>query len=107
MTTQHLCNPDGPGPVFLVERSLMHAEAENLADSVARADQICTLSAESGSGGKATADAVRALNEEAEIAVDRIAAAVPLYPTSAAPDEPRKNQIGMTAAGADPCWGPD
>ena len=130
MTTQRLRDPDGPSPVFLVERYLPPAAAENLADSVSGTAQLCTLSAESGSADKvqylhsaylpaedtcfclfqaATADAVRALNDEADFALDRITAAVLLYPTSPAPDEPRKNQnqIDMTAAGADPCWGPD
>ena len=130
MTTQRLRDPDGLSPVFLVERYLPPAAAGKLADSVSRTAQLCTLSAESGSADKvqylhsaylpaddtcfclfqaATADAVRALNDEADFGLDRITAAVLLYPTSPAPDEPRENQnhIDMTPAGADPCWGPD
>jgi hypothetical protein len=36
----------------------------------------------------ATAEAVRALNDEASFALDRIAAAVQLYPVTPPPDEP-------------------
>ena len=106
MTTLRFHDPDGPSPVFLVERYLPSAAAEHLADSVSRAAQLCALSVESGSAEKvqylhsaylpaedtcfclfqaATADAVRALNEEAGFALDRITAAVLLYPTSPAP----------------------
>jgi hypothetical protein len=130
MTTQRLRDSNGPSPVFLVERYLTPAAAGKLADSVSRTAQLCTLSAESGSADKvqylhsaylpaedtcfclfqaATADAVRALNDEADFALDRITAAVLLYPTSSAPDEPpeKPEQIDMTAAGADPGRGPD
>ena len=79
--------------------------------SVARAAQLCALSAESGSADEvqylhsaylpaedtcfclfraATAEAVRALNDEASFALDRITGAVQLYPTGQASDEPRK-----------------
>src|ERR1700729_2574417 len=95
--------PNGPSPVFLVERYLPAAAAGNLADSVGRTAQRCTLAAESRSGEGvrylysaympaedtcfclfqgATADAVRALNEEAGFALDRITAADLLYPSS-------------------------
>jgi hypothetical protein len=109
MTTLRPRDPDGPSSVFLVERYLPAAAAGNLASSVARAAQLCALSAESGSASKvqylhsaylpaedtcfclfraATAEAVRALNDEASFALDRIAAAVQLYPVPPAPDEP-------------------
>jgi hypothetical protein len=126
MTTQRHRDPDGPSRVFLVERYIPAAAAGKLADSVSRTAQLCGLSAESGSADKVqylhsaylpaedtcfclfqaeTADAVRALNDEADFALDRITAAVLVYPTSPAHDEPRKyqNRIDMTAAGADPC----
>jgi hypothetical protein len=94
---------DGPSPVFLVERYLPPAAAGNLADSVCRTAQCCTLSAGPRSAGSvrylysaylpaedtcfclfqgATVEAVRALNEEAGFALDRITAAVLLYPNS-------------------------
>jgi hypothetical protein len=100
---------DSPNVVFLVERYLPAAAAGNLASSVARAAQLCALSAESGFASRvqylhsvylpaedtcfclfraATAEAVHALNDEASFALDRIAAAVQLYPVSPAPDEP-------------------
>jgi hypothetical protein len=109
MTTPRVRDPDGPSSVFLVERYLPAAAAENLASSVARAARLCALSAESGAASEvqylhsaylpaedtcfclfraATAEAVRALNDEASFALDRIAAAVQLYPVSPAPDEP-------------------
>ncbi|HUZ56181.1 MAG TPA: nickel-binding protein [Streptosporangiaceae bacterium] len=122
MTTPRLRDPDGPSSVFLVERYLPPAAAENLAGSVSRAAQLCTLSAESAAASTvqylhsaylptedtcfclfraATADAVRALNDEADFALDRITAAVLLYPTSPAPGEPRSGQTDMTASAAD------
>jgi hypothetical protein len=109
MTTSRARDPDGPSSVFLVERYLPAAAAENLASSVARAAQLCALSAESGAASEvqylhsaylpaedtcfclfraATAEAVRALNDEASFALDRIAAAVQLYPVNLVPDEP-------------------
>jgi hypothetical protein len=109
MTTQRSRDPDGPSSVFLVERYLPAAAAGILASSVARAAQLCELSAESGSASRvqylhsaylpaedtcfclfraATAEAVRALNDEASFALDRIAVAVQLYPVTPAPDQP-------------------
>ena len=108
MTTLRRHDPDGPSSVFLVERYLPAAAAENLASLVARAAQLCALSVESGSASRvqylhsvylpaedtcfclfraATAEAVDALNDEAGFALDRIAAAVQLYPANPAPDE--------------------
>jgi hypothetical protein len=108
MTTLRPRDPDGPSSVFLVERYLPAAAAGNLAPSVARAARLCALSAESGSASMvqylhsaylpaedtcfclfraATAEAVRALNDEASFALDRITAAVQLYPVTPAPDE--------------------
>lgn len=108
MTTLRPSGPNGPSSVFLVERYLPAAEAENLASSVARAAQLCALSAESGAASEvqylhsvylpaedtcfclfraATAEAVRALNDEASFALDRIAAAVQLYPVNPVTDE--------------------
>jgi hypothetical protein len=109
MSTLRTREPDGPSSVFLVERYLPAAAAGNLAPSVARAARLCALSAESGSASKvqylhsaylpaedtcfclfraATAEAVRALNDEASFALDRITAAVQLYPVTPAPDQP-------------------
>jgi Protein of unknown function (DUF4242) len=109
MTTPRRRDPDSPSSVFLVERYLPAAAAGNLASSVARAAQLCARSAESGSPSRvqylhsvylpaedtcfclfraATAEAVHALNDEACFALDRIAAAVQLYPVTPAPDEP-------------------
>jgi hypothetical protein len=108
MTTSRVRDPDGPSSVFLVERYLPAAAAENLASSVARAVRLCALSANSGAASEvqylhsaylpaedtcfclfraATAEAVRALNDEASFALDRIAAAVQLYPVNPV-DEP-------------------
>jgi Protein of unknown function (DUF4242) len=109
MTTSRVRDPDGPSSVFLVERYLPAAAAENLASSVARAAQLCALSAESGAASEVqylhsaylpaedtcfclfrapTAEAVRALNDEASFALDRIAAAVQLYPVNPVHGEP-------------------
>jgi hypothetical protein len=109
MTTLRPREPNGPSSVFLVERYLPAAAAGSLASSVARVARLCALSAEPGSASKvqylhsaylpaedtcfclfraATAEAVRALNDEASFALDRIAAAVQLYPVPPAPDEP-------------------
>jgi hypothetical protein len=80
--------------VFLVERYLPAAAAGNLASSVARAAQLCALSAQSGPASKvhlfraATAEAVPALDDEASFALDRIAVAVQVYPVTPAPDQP-------------------
>ena len=108
MTTLRRPDPDSPSSVFLVERYLPAAAAGNLASSVARAAQLCALSAESGAASEvqylhsaylpaedtcfclfraASVEAVRALNDEASFALDRIAAAVQLYPVTPAPDE--------------------
>jgi Protein of unknown function (DUF4242) len=108
MITLRPRDPDGPRSMFLVERYLPAVAAGNLAPSVARAARLCALSAESGSASKvqylhsaylaaedtcfclfraATAEAVRALNDEASFALDRITAAVQLYPLTPAPDE--------------------
>ena len=109
MTTPRLRHCDGPSSVFLVERYLPPAAAGSLPASVGRAARLCTLSAEAGPASRvqylhsaylpaedtcfclfraATADAVRALNDEAGFALDRITAAVllyPVYPASPAP----------------------
>jgi len=108
MTTLRGRDPDCPGKVFLVERYLPAAAAGGLPSSVARVAQLCALSAESGSASRVqylhsaylpaedtcfclfravSVEAVRALNDEASFALDRIAAAVQLYPVTPAPDE--------------------
>jgi hypothetical protein len=113
MTTARLRHPDGPASVFLVERYLPATAAGNLAAWVSRAAQLCTPSAVPGPGSKvqylhsaylptedtcfclfraATAEAVRALNDEAGFALDRITAAVLLYPASPAPDDPGRTR---------------
>ena len=107
MTTRRIHDPDASSSVFLVERYLPPAAAESLAASVGRLARLCALSAESGAGGEvqylhsaylptedtcfclfraAAADIVRALNEAADFALDRITAAVRLYPISQLPD---------------------
>ena len=110
MITPRLPDPDGNSPAFLVERYLPPTAAQSLAASVSRAAQLCTLSAESGAASAVrylnsaylptedtcfclfravTADAVRALNDEAGFALDRITAAVLLYQAGSGPGEPR------------------
>jgi Protein of unknown function (DUF4242) len=95
MTSPRLRDRDSPVSAFLVERYLPPTAAGSLAASVARAARLCAASAESGSGVQylqsaylpsedtcfclfraVTADAVRALNIEAEFALDRITDAV-------------------------------
>jgi hypothetical protein len=109
MTTPRLGVQAGPSSVFLVERYLPAAAAGSLASSVGRAAQLCALSTESGSASKvqylrsvylpaedtcfclfraATAETVRALNDEASFALDRIAAVIQLYPVNPAPHQP-------------------
>jgi Protein of unknown function (DUF4242) len=114
MITPRLRDPGDSSRVFLVERYLPPAQAGELAASVARVVTLCALSATSASGSPvrylhsaylpgedtcfclfqaATADAVRALNDEAGFALDRITAAILLYPASsptAASDESRQ-----------------
>jgi Protein of unknown function (DUF4242) len=99
--------------LFLVERYLPSAAAERLPAAVARVAQLCDLT--QGSGGEresaaqvhylhstylpaentcfcvfraATADAVRAVNEQADFALDRITDAVLLHPDNGSRDEP-------------------
>jgi hypothetical protein len=107
MTTRRLHDPDASSSVFLVERYLPPAAAGNLAGAVGRLAQLCARSAESGAGCEvqyllsaylptedtcfclfraAAADIVRALNDKADFALDRITAAVRLYPASQLPD---------------------
>ena len=123
MTTPRPTAPDSPGSAFLVERYLPPTAAKYLAASVSRAARLCTLSAESSAASAvqylhsaylpaedtcfclfraATADAVRALNDEADFALDRITAAVLLYPVGQAPGDPGQDQADMTALAADP-----
>jgi hypothetical protein len=108
MTAASVGRPRPAGSVFLVERYLPPAAATDLAASVARAARLCALSIEHGSGPAAhvqylhstymptedtcfclfrasTADAVRALNDEAHFALDRITAAVLLFPYDLGP----------------------
>ena len=91
------------GSVFLVERYLPPEAAGDLAASVERAARLCALSDGPESAAAAqvqylhstylpsedtcfclfrasTAEAVRALNDQAEFALDRITAAVQLHP---------------------------
>jgi hypothetical protein len=116
MTTRRLRDPSAHNSAFLVERYLPPTGAENLAASVSRAAQLCTLSARSGSAPKvqylysaylptedtcfclfraATADAVHAVNDEAACALDRITAAILLYPTSQAVTAAEPYQLRM------------
>ena len=104
MSTVSVGRPRPAGSVFLVERYLPPEAATGLAASVARAARLCALSEGHEPVAAAqveylhstylpsedtcfclfrasTADAVRALNEAAEFALDRITAAVQLFPT--------------------------
>jgi hypothetical protein len=92
---------DEADSVFLVERYLPPTAAKHLAASVSRAASLCALSAELGAAARvqylysaylpgedtcfclfraATADAVRALNDESGFALDRVTAAIMLHP---------------------------
>jgi Protein of unknown function (DUF4242) len=103
MATAQLPHPDTVNPesthsAFLVERYLSASATSGLADSVARVARLCTDSGTSGSAvqylqstylpGEDTcfcvfrarsADAVRAINSQAEFALDRITEAVLLF----------------------------
>ncbi len=103
MSAASVGRPRPAGSVFLVERYLPPKAAGDLAASVARAARLCALSDAPDSAAAAqvqylhstylpsedtcfclfrasTADAVRALNEAAEFALDRITAAVQFFP---------------------------
>lgn len=105
MTTPHGRDPDGSVSAFLVERYVPPTAVENLAAAMPGAARLGALgvAAESGPALKvqyvlsaylpaedmcfcvfraATADAVRALNQEADLGFDRITPAVLLYPAS-------------------------
>jgi uncharacterized protein DUF4242 len=94
-------DPGNSSPVFLVERYLPPEAAKSLAAYVSQAAPLCRLSAESDATstvlylnsaylpaedtcfclfGAGTAEAVRAVNDAADFAFDRISAAVLLYP---------------------------
>jgi hypothetical protein len=107
MTSPGRRDPDRPVSVFLVERYLPPSALESLAASVARAARLCAASAEAGAGvhylqsaylptedtcfclfRAVTADAVRALNNEAEFALDRITDAVLLLSLPTTPGRP-------------------
>lgn len=113
MTTPRRREQDDLSSVFLVERYLPPTAARNLAASVARASELCALSGRSGQPsrvrylhsaylptedtcfclfGAATADAVRALNDKAGFALDRMTPAILLYPTSPVPGESRQDR---------------
>jgi hypothetical protein len=104
MTTARHHDPDGSVSAFLVERYLSPTAAENLVAAVPRAAELGRLRGESRAAlgvqylvsaylptedicfclvRARTADAVRALNDEADLPLDRITAAVLLYPTGA------------------------
>jgi hypothetical protein len=106
MTTARHRDPDGSVSAFLVERYLSPTAAENLVAAIPRAAELGALRAESGSAvgvqylvsaylptedicfclvRARTADAVRALNDEVDLPLDRITAAVLLYPTGTRP----------------------
>jgi Protein of unknown function (DUF4242) len=103
MTTARLGDQDRSGSAFLVERYVPPSGAENLAAAITRAARLGALRAASGSALgvqyllsayvpaedtcfclflATTADAVRVLNHEAELPLDRISAAILLYPPS-------------------------
>ena len=104
MTTPHHHDTDGSVSAFLVERYLPQTAVENLAAAIPRAAHLGMLRAEPGRVAvkvqyllsaylpsedicfclfrAATAGAVLALNQEADLSLDRITPAVLLYPTS-------------------------
>jgi hypothetical protein len=111
MTTGRLAGPERSGSVFLVERYVPPSAVESLAAAIPRAARVGTLRAEPGSAlsvqyllsaylptedtcfclfRAATADAVRALNHEAELPLDRVTAVVLFYPTSPISDLPER-----------------
>jgi len=113
MTTPRLREQNDLSSVFLVERYLPPATTQTLAASITRASELCALSGPPGSASEvrylhaaylptedtcfclfraATADAVRALNDEADFALDRLTAAILLYPTQPAPGESRRDR---------------
>jgi hypothetical protein len=129
MTTPHRLDPDGSVSAFLVERYVPPTAVENLAAAMPAAARLGALGVAAGSGPAlkvqyvlsaylpaedmcfcvfraATAGAVRALNQEADLGFDRITPAVLLYPTGQQLTS-RNNQAGIPAAEADLCWGPD
>jgi hypothetical protein len=129
MTAPHHHDPDGSVSLFLVERYVPSSATESFAAAIPRAAQLGALGVEAESGPAlkvqyllsaylpaedmcfclfqaATAADVLDLNQEADLPLDRITAAVLLYPTSPHLTS-LKNQIDTAAAEADPCWGPD
>jgi hypothetical protein len=113
MTTARPGDPERSGSVFLVERYVPPSAAESLAAAIPRAARLSAFHAESGAAlsvqyllsaylpaedtcfclfRAATADAVRALNHEAELPFDRITAAVMFYPTSPSSDLQERRQ---------------
>lgn len=109
MTTPLLPAPIDRRTLFLVERYLPRAAAENLAASVARTARLCALACRPGSERESVAqvrylssaylptentciclflaqdaDAVRSVNDEAGFALDRITAAALLHPLTEA-----------------------
>jgi Protein of unknown function (DUF4242) len=101
MPIARVVGPERSGSVFLAERYVPPSAAASLAAAIPRAARLGTLRAEPGSAlgvqyllsaylpaedtcfclfRAATADAVRALNHEAELPLDRVTAAVLLYP---------------------------
>jgi len=118
MASLRLSDMNCPSPVFLVERYLPPAAARNLADPVSRTAQLCELSAHPGAGAHVeylssvylpteytcfclfqatTAGAVRSVNDQGGFALDRITAAVLLYPTHPARARGRKGDQINTA----------
>ena len=98
MTSPRPSDPDGAAAAFLVERYLPASAADCLAASVARVARLCVSSDRSGSGVqylhsaylptedtcfclfRATSpDAVRAVNDAAQFALDRITDARVLF----------------------------
>jgi hypothetical protein len=113
MTTARPGDPERCGSVFLVERYVPPSAAERLAAAIPRAALLGTLRGQSVSAlsvqyllsaylpaedtcfcvfRAATADTVRALNNEAELPLDRITAAVLFYPTNPSSDLPERRQ---------------
>ena len=111
MTTAGPGDPESSGSVFLVERYVPPSAAESLAAAIPRAARLGTLRAEPGSAlsvlyllsaylpaedtcfclfRAATANAIRALNNEAGLPLDRITAATLFYPTSPSSDLPER-----------------
>jgi len=106
MAAQLVGNSPTPMSLFLVERYLDPSAAIGLPDRVGTVARLCATSAPGAAGvaylysaylpsedtcfclfAAGTADTVRAINDRAEFALDRITGAVQMFPPHPAPDD--------------------